>query len=47
MVSRAGARMDASGRFTDPAVVDRVRPAVGELEEALGCAAHKRAPGVL
>lgn len=47
VVSRTGARTDASGRFTDPAVVDRVRLAVGELEEALGYAAHKRAPGVL
>ncbi|GHD25724.1 NADPH-dependent FMN reductase [Nocardiopsis kunsanensis] len=47
VVSRAGTRTDASGRFTEPAVVGRVRLAVGELEEALGHAAHKRAPGVL
>lgn len=34
-VSRAGSRVDARGRYADPAVVERVRLAVAALEEAL------------
>lgn len=47
VVSRAGARTDGAGRYTDPAVVDRMRLAVGELEEALRYAEGKRVQTVL
>lgn len=42
VISRAGARTDARGEYTDPAVVERMRLAAAELEEALGYASTKR-----
>ncbi len=47
VVSRAGSRTNARGEYTDPSVVERMRLAVTELEEALGYAAVRRARGPL
>ncbi|MEU3017439.1 NADPH-dependent FMN reductase [Nocardiopsis sp. NPDC007018] len=47
VVSRAGSRVDATGRYADPSVVERTRLAVAELEEALRYASVKRANGTL
>ncbi|MBR8744081.1 NADPH-dependent FMN reductase [Nocardiopsis sp. MG754419] len=38
VVSRAGSRVDAQGEYEDPAVVERMRLAVAELEAALSYA---------
>ncbi|WP_330092770.1 hypothetical protein [Nocardiopsis codii] len=43
VVSRAGSRTDAAGEYDDPSVVERMRLAVAELEDALDHAAARSA----
>lgn len=43
VVSRAGSRVDERGEYDDPAVVERMRLAVAELEDALSYAEGRRA----
>ncbi|MEU2945267.1 NADPH-dependent FMN reductase [Nocardiopsis alba] len=43
VVSRAGSRVDAGGEYVDPAVVERVRLAVAELEDALAYSETRQA----